>query len=131
MNNVPAPEEISYEVEPRTDKLLDSKGELNGGGDPDRTGDPRLMSPLLCQLSYTATPRELLRRAQSYPRKPVTVYAKARLVSLPEVLVRRWRRGRGLRLSSRDLFLAKELGEIRALKAQRLGRPRLVPIVFL
>jgi hypothetical protein len=26
-----------------------------GGGDPDRTGDPRLMSPLLCQLSYTAT----------------------------------------------------------------------------
>ena len=25
-----------------------------GGGDPDRTGDPRLMSPLLCQLSYTA-----------------------------------------------------------------------------
>ena len=30
-----------------------------GGGDPDRTGDPRLMSPLLCQLSYTATPREV------------------------------------------------------------------------
>lgn len=31
-----------------------------GGGDPDRTGDPRLMSPLLCQLSYTATSRELM-----------------------------------------------------------------------
>lgn len=30
----------------------------NGGGDPDRTGDPRLMSPLLCQLSYTATGAE-------------------------------------------------------------------------
>ena len=30
-----------------------------GGGDPDRTGDPRLMSPLLCQLSYTATPKKL------------------------------------------------------------------------
>ena len=59
MNNVPASEEISYEVEPRTDKLLDSKGEVNGGGDPDRTGDPRLMSPLLCQLSYTATPKKL------------------------------------------------------------------------
>ena len=29
-----------------------------GGGDPDRTGDPRLMSPLLCQLSYTATLRK-------------------------------------------------------------------------
>ena len=26
-----------------------------GGGDPDRTGGPRLMSPLLYQLSYTAT----------------------------------------------------------------------------
>ncbi len=26
-----------------------------GGGGPDRTADPRLMSPLLCQLSYTAT----------------------------------------------------------------------------
>ena len=25
-----------------------------GGGAPDRTGDPRLMSPLLYQLSYTA-----------------------------------------------------------------------------
>ncbi len=32
-----------------------------GGGDPDRTGDPRLMSPLLCQLSYTATVLYLLR----------------------------------------------------------------------
>ena len=30
-----------------------------GGGDPDRTGDPRLMSPLLCQLSYTATSKAL------------------------------------------------------------------------
>ena len=77
MNNVPASEEISYEVEPRTDKLLDSKGELNGGGDPDRTGDPRLMSPLLCQLSYTATPMGLLRRAQSYPRRALTVYVRA------------------------------------------------------
>jgi hypothetical protein len=40
-------------LEQRTDKSLDSEGD--GGGDPDRTGDPRLMSPLLCQLSYTAT----------------------------------------------------------------------------
>ncbi len=30
-----------------------------GGGGPDRTADPRLMSPLLCQLSYTATPKKL------------------------------------------------------------------------
>ena len=41
--------------EQRTDKRLDLQKELSGGGDPDRTGDPRLMSPLLCQLSYTAT----------------------------------------------------------------------------
>ena len=51
----PAPNQISYELEPRTDKSIEFKGELDGGGDPDRTGDPRLMSPLLCQLSYTAT----------------------------------------------------------------------------
>ncbi len=31
--------------------------ESNGGGGRDRTADPRLMSPLLYQLSYTATPR--------------------------------------------------------------------------
>jgi hypothetical protein len=42
-------------IEQRTDKPLDLQEELDGGGDPDRTGDPRLMSPLLCQLSYTAT----------------------------------------------------------------------------
>ena len=38
-------------------KKLDSRAAEGwfGGGDPDRTGDPRLMSPLLCQLSYTAT----------------------------------------------------------------------------
>ena len=48
------PEEVPYEVAPRTDKSIDSKGELGGGGGPDRTADPRLMSPLLCQLSYTA-----------------------------------------------------------------------------
>ena len=54
----PAPEQIPYEVGPRNDKAIDSKGELDGGGDPDRTGDPRLMSPLLYQLSYTATMRQ-------------------------------------------------------------------------
>ena len=39
--------------------MLDSKAEIVGGGGPDRTADPRLMSPLLCQLSYTATPKKL------------------------------------------------------------------------
>ena len=30
----PPPEEMPYEVEQRTDKPLDSKGELDGGGGP-------------------------------------------------------------------------------------------------
>ena len=46
-----------------------------GGGDPDRTGDPRLMSPLLCQLSYTATSKALAcGGTQFYPRKDLSVH---------------------------------------------------------
>lgn len=45
------PQVASAPLEQRADKSLN----LFGGGDPDRTGDPRLMSPLLYQLSYTAT----------------------------------------------------------------------------
>ena len=40
-----------------------------GGGDPDRTGDPRLMSPLLCQLSYTATAKEGAAKVTSLPEE--------------------------------------------------------------
>ena len=42
----PAADTLTYLVEPRSDKPLDSKGKLDGGGDPDRTGDPRLMSSI-------------------------------------------------------------------------------------
>lgn len=38
-----------------SEQLIHKSLVVYGGGDPDRTGDPRLMSPLLCQLSYTAT----------------------------------------------------------------------------
>ncbi len=45
-----------------------------GGGDPDRTGDPRLMSPLLCQLSYTASIWLLPEGTKYYLRKGGGVY---------------------------------------------------------
>jgi hypothetical protein len=35
------------------------------------------MSPLLCQLSYTATRERLLRGAQFYPRMDLSVYGEA------------------------------------------------------
>ncbi len=41
-----------------------------GGGDPDRTGDPRLMSPLLYQLSYTAM--ACLYQAKRFSVKPAS-----------------------------------------------------------
>lgn len=44
-----------------------------GGGDPDRTGDPRLMSPLLCQLSYTATWREVRYGGHNLTRGRISV----------------------------------------------------------
>ena len=49
--------------------LLYLNGSECGGGDPDRTGDPRLMSPLLCQLSYTATPRGIIAESTILPEE--------------------------------------------------------------
>src|SRR4029079_10265641 len=43
----------------------------------------------------------------------------------------RRRRRHGLRLPSRNLFLAKELRKVCPLQPQRFGRPGLVPVVFL
>jgi hypothetical protein len=56
-----------------------------GGGDPDRTGDPRLMSPLLCQLSYTATAKK----------------GAAKVPILPEEGSQCLRRGASLRFNAR------------------------------
>ena len=49
-----------------------------GGGDPDRTGDPRLMSPLLCQLSYTATSKALACAEHNFTRGRISLSTKER-----------------------------------------------------
>ena len=49
-----------------------------GGGDPDRTGDPRLMSPLLCQLSYTATSKELICEEHNFTRGGISLSTEER-----------------------------------------------------
>ena len=52
-----------------------------GGGDPDRTGDPRLMSPLLCQLSYTATSKALTCEEHNFTRGRISLSTKERRLS--------------------------------------------------